>query len=425
MKILLIHEFYQSHGPSGEDSMFLAERDLLLRGGHEVVCHEVHNDSIGSSVAARVGVAAGTPWSRRSFTDVQGILKRARPEVAHFHNTFPLISPSAYRACQAAGVPVIQTLHNYRLICPGALLQRDARPCEDCVGRSLIPSVRHACYRDSRAATATAVAMLWFNRARGSYANDVDRYLVLTEFARRLFVRGGLPADRLVVRPNGLPDDPGTGDGGGGFALFAGRLSQEKGVATLVEAWRHVPELPLIIAGDGPLRGKLEAQAQHLGDRVRFIGRQPRSRVLELMQAATVVVMPSEWYEGLPVTFVEALACGAAIAASRLGALADLMEDGVNGVHFEPADPRGLAAAVIALLAQPGELRRIRARNRALFEARYSPPTALRSLEDIYRAVIASRQPAPVRPVPDEAPGLPGLAAQSPVPPDKRHEYRA
>jgi glycosyltransferase involved in cell wall biosynthesis len=388
VKILLAHEYYQSAQPSGEDSMFRSERELLRGAGHEVISYEVHNDNIGTGVRDRVGVALATPWSRQTQRALGALLARERPQIAHFHNTFPLISPSAYRACRDAGVRVVQTLHNYRLVCPAGLLQRAGAPCEDCVGRTLLPAIRHRCYRGSLPGTAVAAAMLLFNRARGSYANDVDRYIVLTEFGREVLARGGLPAAKLVVRPNGLTDDPGAGDGRGGFALYAGRLSAEKGVGALVEAWRSVPGAPLVIAGDGALRSRLEAQARAARIDVRFLGQQPRTAILALMREARLVVLPSECYEGLPVTYVEALAAGAPVAASRLGALAEILNDGENGVHFPAANPPALAAAVNGLLADATRLARIRVANRRLFEDRYSPRAALRSLEDIYRSVL-------------------------------------
>ena len=394
MKILLVHEFYQSNSPSGEDAMFRMERDLLQRAGHEVATYEVHNDDIGATLADRLRVAAATPWSRSSRRALTRVLERNRPEIAHFHNTFPLISPSAFSACSDLGVPVVQTLHNYRLVCPGGLLQRDGHPCEQCVGRSPLPAIAHRCYRSSRAATTVAVTMLLYNRLRGTYAHDVDRYVVLTEFGRRVLIRGGLPAEKLTVRPNGLTDDPGAGGGEGNFALYAGQLSAEKGARTMIRAWHAVEGLPLVVAGDGDQRIALEEEARQCGVDVRFIGQRPRAEILSLMRSARIVVIPSECYEGLPVTYVEAMACGAPVVASRLGALAEILTDRENGAHFAPGNPAELASAVNELIAQPDRVARIRLQNRRLFEERYSPTAALRSLEAIYRAVSTQRKQA-------------------------------
>jgi len=393
VKILLVHERYQI--PGGEDAMFAAERDLLARAGHEVICHELHHEGIGRSLVNRLSTAASAVWSVSSFIALRRLIRRTSPALVHFHNTFPLISPSGYRAAQLEGAAVVQTLHNYRLVCPGGLLQRAGAPCEDCVGRSLLPAVRHSCYRNSPLASAAVAGMLGANRLIGSYRREVNRYIALTEFARELFIRGGLPAARLVVRPNGLTDDPGPGRGEGGFALYVGRLSPEKGVTALVDAWIRSASLPLIIVGDGPLRARLEARSTGAAGRISFAGQLPHSQVVELMQAATLVILPSECYEGLPVTLMEALACGAPLAASRLGALAELVTDGVNGVHFPAGDPAAMAGAIAGLLARPAELAAIRRRNRALFEARYSSATALQSLERVYAEALRDRAGAP------------------------------
>lgn len=393
MKILLVHEHYHSAWPSGEDAMYRAEAQLLAAAGHEVVRHELHHDAIGESRSARAAAALRATWSHRAARAILDIARRERPDVAHFHNTFPLISPSAYAACQAAGVPVVQTLHNYRLICAGGLLMRDGLPCEQCVGAGQWPALRHACYRGSRAATGVVVTMLAVNRAFGTYRRSVDRYLALTEFARTLFVRGGLPSDRVQVRPNGLADDPGAGPGGGGYALYIGRLGAEKGVATLVDAWLQDAPLPLLIAGDGPLRSVLEQRsARHPA--IRFLGARPRAQVLELLRAAEFLVMPSECYEGLPVTFMEALACGTPILASRIGALATLMTEGREGFHFRPADPADLMTTVRRALADRTALVPMRRHNRARFESDYAPAAALRSLERHYAEVVTAHRGA-------------------------------
>ncbi len=389
-KILLVHEFYQTHGPSGEDSMFLAERRLLEEGGHEIRSFELHNDAIGGSSWARAQVAIESLWSVPAYRALRRAIREFRPDIVHCHNTFPLISPSAYRAAHDEGVAVVQTLHNYRLICPSGLLQRDQRPCEDCVGHVPWSSVRHGCYRGSRAASAAAAAMLVLNRALGTFRTEVDRYIVLTEFARTLLIRGGLPAERLVVRANGLATDPGVGRGDGGYALFVGRLTAEKGVSTLIEAWSAYHPLPLVVAGDGPLRAGLESQARAAAAPIEFLGQVQRARVLDLMKRATLLVIPSECYEGMPVTFLEATACGCPIAASKLGGLAELMVEGVHGAHFSAGDPQSIIGAITRLLASPERLSAIRHRNRALFEARYAPAEALRSLNAVYHQAMAA-----------------------------------
>jgi glycosyltransferase involved in cell wall biosynthesis len=398
LKILLAHNEYQTGSPSGEDIVFRMERELLERAGHTVVIYQRSNDDIGESLAARCSVVLEAVWSRRSHRDITELLQRERPDVAHFHNTFPLISPSAYRACQEMNIPVVQTLHNYRLICAGALLARNGQPCEDCVGRSPWKGVLHGCYRNSKAATAGTAAMLQFNRLRGSYESDVDSYIALTEFARGRFIRGGLPADKLVVRSNYMLDVPAVGTGNGGYALYAGRLTAEKGVQTLVRAWRDISCLPLKIVGDGALRPALEMEAKLGGGHIEFLGFRPRTEVAELMRGAVLAVIPSECYEGaFPLAAIEALATGTPVVASALGGLDEVIAVPDNGTKFIAGHAHSLQAAVLSLLQDPTALRQARINNRRLFEQRFAPERALSTLTDLYERLLhqrRSRQPA-------------------------------
>jgi glycosyltransferase involved in cell wall biosynthesis len=387
VRILLIHNRYQSSSPSGEDVAFDNERALLTAAGHDVQTYIRANDDLRSPFERAVAGAA-LFWSPRSYDDIASIIRGSRPDIAHFHNTFPQISISGYAACRDAGVPVVQTLHNYRLVCPSGLLLRDARPCEDCVGRLPLPAIRHRCYRGSLTPTALLATMLTINHASGAYYHDVDRYICLTEFARQRFIRGGLPAHKLVIKPNTLAAPPAAGDGSGGYALFVGRLGPEKGVGTLLRAWQDIRDLPLRVAGDGPLRTELEQQARASGAPVQFLGILPRSEIFELMRAATLLVIPSECYEGFPVTALEAMACGTPMVVSALGALDEILAAPAQCLKFPPGDAPALRECVRRLLAQPALLADMRARNRAIFDARYAPVHAARALARIYADVI-------------------------------------
>src|SRR5215212_4268687 len=251
MKILLAHNEYQQ--PGGEDQIFRSEAALLEAHGHQVLRYAAHNDRVAGMNP--VALAGSTVWNRASYRELQSMIRRERPQVAHFHNTLPLISPAGYYAAKAEGVPVVQTLHNYRLLCPNALFFRDGHVCEDCQGKLVPwPGVLHACYRESRPASAAMAAMLTTHRALQTWTEQVDVYIATTEFAREKFVQGGLPAEQLVVKPNFLHPAPSPGQVRGDFALFVGRLSPEKGVGTLLETWkRSRVRVPLKIVGDGPL----------------------------------------------------------------------------------------------------------------------------------------------------------------------------
>jgi glycosyltransferase involved in cell wall biosynthesis len=388
MRVLLVHNFYQSSAPSGEDVVFRMEAELLRRHGQDVITYKRENDDIGRGLADRLDAARDLFWSQRSYREIRGLIQRFRPDVAHFHNTFPLVSTSGYRACRDARVPVVQTLHNYRLLCAGALLLRNGKPCEDCIGHLPIPAILHGCYRQSRVASALLAGSMMVNRARHVYTEDVDRYLCLTDFARERFVSGGLPVGKLFVKPNALLDPPDAGMHGDGYCLFVGRLSAEKGIRTLVEAWVG-QTLPLKIVGDGALREELEARARQSNARVEFLGFRDKQDVYALMGAAKVLIIPSECYEGFPVTVLEGLASGAPMLVSRIGALDELLDDPANCRKFQPGIASSLAETLESMFGDPDHLADMRIRNRALFEQRYSPVAVMDQQLEHYRAVAA------------------------------------
>jgi len=376
--ILSVHNYYRQAG--GEDRVFENEAALLERNGHTVVRHEDHNDRIrtGAISAARDAV-----WSPDTFQRLKSLARASAIDVAHFHNTFPLVSPSAYYAAQRAGIPVVQTLHNFRLICAGGTLSRDGSVCESCLERkSLLPGLAHACYRNSTAATVALSAMLFAHRAAGTYLNQVDVYIAPGEFARRKFIAGGLPADRIVVKPNFVAPDPGIGEGRGGYALFVGRLAKEKGIDSLTAAWRTLGEIPLQVAGDGPLN------ETEWPDGVTWLGNQPRERVMELMQDARVLVFPSTWYECAPMTIVEAFACGLPVIASNLGSIPEFVTHGKTGLLFKPGDSEDLARQVRWAFDHPEELRAMRANARREYEEKYTAERNYKMLIAIYEMAI-------------------------------------
>lgn len=386
MRIIIAHNFYQQ--PGGEDQVFADEVRLLQRNGHDVETFTVHNDALrGKGRLAQIGA---TLWNRSIARELAAKVEQYGAEVVHFHNTFPLISPAAYYATSRAGAAVVQTLHNYRFICPGALLYREGGVCEKCVGsRMSLASVKHACYRGSRATTAATAAMLGMHRALGTYRNRVDTYIALSAFGRDRFVEGGLPADRIVVKPNFLEADPGEGEGAGNYALFVGRLTQDKGVETLLQAWPLLHgDLPLKIVGDGPLAPQVQAAAaSHAG--IEWLGRQPGERVAELMKDATCLIFPSRWYEGHPKTIVESLACGTPVIASNLGAIPEALPDG-HDLFFEAGNPFTLATTVGRYLDR-NEQQWYRAAARQTFFDRYTADANYRQLMTAYRAACLVR----------------------------------
>jgi glycosyltransferase involved in cell wall biosynthesis len=391
MRVLLAHNFYRSSAPSGEDTVYREERALLESRGVEVIPYERHSDELNDAGPLRLARSAfESAWSRASQRDIAGLIRRTQPTIAHFHNTFPLISPSVYAACRSAGIPIVQTLHNFRLICPGAMLFRDGQPCEECIDRSLLQSVRHRCYRDSVPATAAVARSIALNRRRGTPAL-ISRYIALTEFARGRFAAGGLPADRIVVKPNGLNQSVLPGAGQGGYVVYVGRLSAEKGLRVLLQAWRTLPRIRLRIVGDGPLRDELERQAGAEQLSVEFMGRLSRQELPAIVGDAAAAIVPSLWYEGFPMVVVEAFASGTPVIASRLGSLAEIVHDGANGALFTPGDAAALAATVARVLANADALAAMRQRARRDFDEHYCADANYRRLRAIYSEAQSPR----------------------------------
>ena len=379
MCILVAHTHYQQ--PGGEDGVFTAEAALLRERGHEVLALTFHNQELDCMPPWRQGLV--TLWNQEAYQRVREAIRQHRPDLVHVHNTFPLASPAVIHAAKAEGVPVVMTLHNYRLLCVNALFFREGRVCEDCLGRLPWRGVVHGCYRDSRLASLGVASMLALHRALGTW-NLVDRFIALTEFARQKFVEGGLPAEKIVVKPNFVHPDPGPGEGRGGYALFVGRLSPEKGVRTLLRAWGLLGgRVPLKVVGDGPLAGEVREAARRLPG-VEWLGRKSPEEVYALMGEAAFLVFPSEWYEGFPRVLAEALAKGLPILATALGSQASIVADGRTGLHFRPGDPEDLAAKVEWLLLHPEELRRMRREARAEYEAKYTAERNYQLLMEIY-----------------------------------------
>ena len=384
MKLLLIHNYYQQRG--GEDVVFEAEADLLEAHGHHVLRYQARNDGLddvpGWTLARR------TVYNERTRREVKALLARERPAIVHVHNTLPVISPAVYFATRDAGIPVVQTLHNYRLLCPSAVLFRAGGICEACLHREIaVPGIRHACYRGSRAATAAVGLMLATHRLLGTWQRGVDLYIALTRFAREKFIEGGLPGARIVVKPN-FTRDPGLTRTPGDYALFVGRLSVEKGVEPLIEAWRLLQgRIRLRVIGDGPL-ADLVSSACRNGLAVEYLGRQDPSAVASAMAGARFLVFPSVWYETFGLAIIEAFAAGVPVLASDLGAMTDLVRHGTTGLLFRAGDSRHLAEQVQWALAHPDDMRAMGMRARQEYEERYTPEVNYGLLMDVYATAM-------------------------------------
>lgn len=391
MNILLAHNFYQR--PGGEDQVFADESALLKSAGHDVTEFTVHNDSVAG--LGKITLAGKTLWNQDTARQIADIVRRRRIDVVHFHNTFPLISPASYYAARAAGAAVVQTLHNYRLLCPGSLFLRDGKVCEDCLGKTLPwPGAVHKCYRGDRGASAVTAAMLGTHRLVRTYHHAVDRYVALTEFARQKFSQGGFPRHKIVVKPNFILDDRGAGSGAGGYALYVGRLDEGKGIEVLLPAWKQVRgDFKLRILGDG-MQADLVRAAMAADPRIEWLGRRPMDEVYASMGDAAFMVLSSVWYEGLPKTVCEAFSRGTPIVASNLGALSELISHEKTGLHFAPGDPADLARQMQWGLEHREALGAMRVNCRKTFEERYTAKANIGMLEAVYTGAIGQRKAA-------------------------------
>lgn len=392
MKILLVHNSYRERG--GEDIVFEQERDLLRDAGHEVIVYHRSNSDIKlDSLVQQIKMAACTVWSFDSKGEFTRLLAQQRPDIVHVHNTFQVISPSIYWACKAAHIPVVQTLHNYRLLCPAANLFRNGRICENCVTGGPIRGIRHGCYRGSQAATAVTALMLAVHNQLDTWRDTVDCFIALTDFSRKKFIDAGFAPEKIWVKPNFVRLDPGRGDGDGSYAIFVGRLAPEKGIHTLLAAWRrlHKP-IPLRIVGDGLDREKLQNTATKFSlSNVSFEGRLERNDLFEVLKGARFLIFPSEFYESFGLGIIEAYACGRPVIASRLAAMQDMVIENESGLLFRAGDAADLADKVSWAWEHPEQMKTMG--DRAYFEytTHYTAEQNCEALLRIYSNVLACR----------------------------------
>jgi glycosyltransferase involved in cell wall biosynthesis len=392
MKIVLVHNAYQQLG--GEDVVFESERRLLESAGHRVIPYVRSNWQLrNTTLLDRIAIVPRMVWSSEIRREFCALLERNKPELVHVHNTFMAISPSIYSACEERGIPVVQTLHNYRLLCPGSNFYRDGKVCEECLEHGLHRSVRHGCYRNSRSATAAVAVMLVVHDHLRTWSKHVTRFITLTEFAKQKFVAAGFPRDKLVVKPNFVDPDPGERVSPGNYAVFAGRLAADKGLLVLLNAWSQLQhEYPLQIVGDGPDREALET---HVRERqlsnITFRGRLSRSDAMETIKNGRFLIVPSTWYETFGMCIAESFACGTPVLCSRLGAMEEIVTDNHTGLHFTPNNALDLATKVEWLWSHPREAAAMGRAARAKYESSYTAEKNYALLMQIYEQSLGQR----------------------------------
>ncbi|MDU0258281.1 glycosyltransferase [Streptomyces sp. PU10] len=395
MHVLVVHNRYNSAQPSGENNVVDQEVALLRGAGHRVGVFERRSDDIaGRSLPGKVAVPLLVPWNPAVRRELAARLRAERPDVVHVHNVFPLLSPSVLAACADAGVPAVATLHNYTQVCPPGTLQREGRSCTECVGAATpLPAVRHGCYRNSRLATVPLAVSLSVNRRR--WWSGVERFFCISAAQRDVLVAAGMPAERLAVKHNFVPDPDARRSGTGEHVLYLGRLAEAKGVRLLMAAWDEVAAgggvgVPLVIAGTGPLEGEVTAWAAGRDD-VRCVGLYDPEQCRRAVARSVAVVAPSTWLEAFGLVVVEAMAAGVPTVAAGHGAFVELVEDGVTGLLHRPGGTASLAACLRRITAEPDRNRRMGLAARRRYEQGFSPAVGLERLVEGYRAAIAGR----------------------------------
>lgn len=390
LRVLLVHNRYKLRG--GEDSVFEAERDMLIAAGHIVHVYEVTNDTINESTS-KLKLFFNTIWSKASYSKILNIIKEFNPDVVHCHNTFPQISPSIYYACNKAGVPVVQTLHNYRLTCLNGYLfrEQECQLCEKCLGKSPIRGVFKKCYRNSLTASATVAAMLLIHRLLGTYRKKVTKYIALTSFGKEKFNKlSFIPANKIAVKSNPIPKISVDECKKAKQIIYAGRLSPEKGADTLIKAWLTLPNkfgYTLKIIGDGAERSKLEELA-HGDNSITFTGTLTKAQTLQEMANSALLVSPSLWYETFGLSPVEAMSIGTPVLISDLVNLFPIVQDNISGRYFKAGDINDLAAKLAELLSDTNKLITLGSAAKAAFEqSDCSTESNLRALEAIYYSI--------------------------------------
>jgi len=387
MRVLIGHNHYKI--PGGEDAVFKAEHTLLQEMGEDVTLYTRHNKEIDEGhFLQKINMLRELSWSKRSYREVRSLIKKFKPHIAHFHNIFFLLTPSVYAACKDEGVPVVQSQHNFRLFCSNGLFYRDHNVCEDCLNKSLWQGVFHRCFRQSTLLTAAIATMLMKHWKKGTWTNMVDTYVTATQFSRQKLIAGGIPDDKIVVKPHFQPKSVTMAEDRG-YALYVGRLSEEKGVDVLIKAWSLGVGTPLKIIGQGPLDQTLRKMSRDDNlDQIEFLGFVKDEEFNKYLQGAKFLIIPSRCYENFPRIVAEAFAYGVPIIASRLGSLGEIIDEGKNGLLFHAGDATDLRNKVKQLVEQRFRNSEMRQAARQKYESHLSAKKNYEDLIKIYQKAM-------------------------------------
>lgn len=379
MKVLQVHSKYKKRG--GEETVVDEEKAVLESHGHTVIQYirdNAETDDYGAMGLIRLSLTQRR--NKVAVNEVTALLAKEKPDICHVHNVYPLISPAVYEACQLQGIPVVQTLHNYKMLCTNSLLFRAGDVCELCLNKSLMNSVRYSCYKNSLLATAVQADAIQYHRRKGTWQKMVDAYVCLTEFQKDKMVEGGMPAEKLRIKPNFVHKTH-LSSTYEDFFLFVGRLDQSKGLADLLELMDTCVNSRFVLIGDSE-NPELFSRFQN----VKYLGPQSRDVVLDYMSRCKAVIFPSRYYEGMPMVILEAFSLQKGVIAGEMGAMSSMIRHGVNGLSY--ADTNGLIKVVRELEEQDALVRKTGKGAFDDFENIYSVEQGYQNLISLYNSVL-------------------------------------
>ena len=386
MRIVFAHNRYVLRG--GEDESREFEISMLRAHGHEVFEYVVDNNEINRRNLVTVGIRS--VWNGDQYQRVRTFVRQTKPDILKVDNYFPLLSPSIFEAAKSMGVSTVLSVRNYRLICPAGTLFRSGRICKDCVATKLaLPAIRHRCLHNSYLQTSSVVLSNAYARAHGTWTNSVDQYIAVSELVKRLLVSGGFSAEKISVKSNSIPDT-GPGDGSGKFAIFVGRLIEEKGIRTMIAAWEKVgAKMPLKVIGEGVLEDVVQ-QAAGESQCVEYLGRKTLKEVCELIGRAAMLIFPSEWLEPFGRSIVEAYSKGTPVIAADTEGMRDMIEDGKTGLVYRSGNSDDLAEKVLSLAGAPERLKPMRDRARERYLKLYSEEHNYSELMSVFARALSN-----------------------------------
>jgi len=389
MKILIVHNHYVYSG--GEDEVVEAEKNMLEKFGHKVILYEQSNSQINERTVLDKLLFAFKEiyWSKKTYSDILGIIKKEQPDVAHFHNTFFSISPSAYDACYHAGIPIIQTLHNYRFLCPTGLFYRNGQICEDCLRNGKKAAVINRCWRNSYFFSLVLTKIVRGFEKRKILSEKISHFIALTPFSRQKFIDNGFDEEKITIKPNFFDFESKLSQGDGKYGIFVGALRDYKGLATLMKAWKSLENnFSLKIIGDGPLYHELKKGCHNM--EIELLGAKSSNETLQFIKESLFVVVPSDCYENFPRVILEAFACGVPVITTNHGALKDIVDHEKTGLLFKRASSDDLAEKINLLIESPTLARELGRSARKKYEADYTIEKNYQTLMDIYNFSINS-----------------------------------